>query len=67
MVRQILLSYEDPWYITKDISTGVVSQGETLEEAKANLKEALELYLEDMPEETVDTVGYYLGTLEVTA
>ena len=47
MSRQILLSYEEPWYIAKDIITGVVSQGESIEEAKQNLKEALELYFEE--------------------
>ncbi len=29
----------------------VVTQGETIEEAKKNLKEALELYFEEMPSE----------------
>ncbi len=28
---------------------GVVSQGKTIEEAKKNLREAVELYLEDQP------------------
>ena len=50
MTRQILLSFEDPWYVVKDIDTGVVSQGETVEEARSNLKEALELFFEDEPE-----------------
>ena len=46
MSRQFLLSYEEPWYVIKDIISGVASQGETIEDAKKNLKEALELYYE---------------------
>lgn len=67
MTRQILLSFEDPWYIIKDIDTGVVSQGETVEEARNNLKEALELFFEDEPEGIPDSETYYIGTLEVSA
>ena len=47
MSRQFLLSYEEPWYVVKDIVSGVATQGETIEEAKNNLREALELYYED--------------------
>lgn len=67
MVRQILLSFEDPWYIAKDISTGVVSQGESIESAKQNLREALELYFEDGNASDLQGEEYFLGTLEVTA
>ncbi len=63
-MRQILISFEDPWYVAKDIETNVASQGKTLEEAKNNLKEALELYFEDAPIEQTQT-SYYLGYLEV--
>ena len=36
-------------YVARAIELGVVSQGSTLEEAKENLKQAIELYLEDEP------------------
>lgn len=36
--------------------SGCASQGETFEEALANIKEAIELYLEDAPEEQRDIV-----------
>ena len=65
MSRQILLSFEDSWYIAKDIVTGIVSQGKSILEAKKNLKEALELYFEDMPDEKDIQEEYFLGTLEV--
>jgi predicted RNase H-like HicB family nuclease len=34
------------WYVALCVELGVVSQGKTIEEAKANLKEAVELYVE---------------------
>lgn len=47
------VTHEAPWYIARCLDVDVVSQGETVDEALANLKEALELYFEDeaMPEE----------------
>ncbi len=65
MSRQFLLSYEEPWYVVKDIVSGVATQGETIEEAKNNLREALELYYEDSEMEETDTTNYLLGVLEV--
>lgn len=38
---------EEAWYVAECPEVGVVSQGETLEKALANLKEATELYLEE--------------------
>ena len=43
MSRQILISVEEPWYVAKDIATGIASQGLSIKEAKKNIKEALEL------------------------
>ncbi|MCZ2128385.1 MAG: type II toxin-antitoxin system HicB family antitoxin [Anaerolineales bacterium] len=40
---------EDNWYVADCPEAGTVSQGETIEEALANLKEATELYLEEFP------------------
>jgi predicted RNase H-like HicB family nuclease len=38
---------EDTWYVADCPEVGTVSQGKTIEEALANLKEATELYLEE--------------------
>lgn len=38
---------EGKWYVARCLELGVASQGLTIEEAQANLKEAVELYLED--------------------
>ena len=40
---------EELWFVAECPEVGVVSQGATLEEAVANLKEATELYLEEFP------------------
>jgi predicted RNase H-like HicB family nuclease len=40
---------EDDIYVAECPEVGTVSQGYSIEEALANLKEATELYLEDFP------------------
>lgn len=37
---------ENKWYVAHCIELGVVSRGKSIEKAQANLKEAIELYLE---------------------
>ena len=37
------------WYVARCLEVEVASQGETIEAALANLREALELYFEDQP------------------
>ena len=60
-----VITREDNWYVAHCIELGVVSQGKTIEETQANLKEAVELYLEsfgmdDVPESTGETIFYPL-------
>jgi predicted RNase H-like HicB family nuclease len=43
------ITHEPPWYVARCLEVEVASQGETVENALANLKEALELYFEDVP------------------
>lgn len=40
---------EGPWWVARCLEVEVTSQGETFDEARANLTEALELYFEDEP------------------
>ena len=63
-----VITKEENWYVAHCVELGVVSQGKTVEEAKANLKEAVELYLEsfgteDLPESKGEVILY---PLEVT-
>ena len=44
-----IFNKEGRWYVARCVELGVVSQGKTIEEAKENLKEAVELYLENQP------------------
>lgn len=41
---------EEDLFIVKEIFTGVTTQGKSIEEALENIKEAVELYLEEFPE-----------------
>lgn len=41
-----LISKEDHWYVARCPELGVTSQGKDVESARANLREAIELYLE---------------------
>ena len=41
------VTQDGSWYVAKCLEVEVASQGKTVEEALANLREALELYFED--------------------
>jgi len=60
-----VITKEEKWYVAHCVELGVVSQGKTIEEAQANLKEAVELYIEsfgtdDLPESMGEVVLYPL-------
>lgn len=59
----VMIQKEEEWYVAKCLDNNVASQGKTIEEALKNLKEALELYLQN--EEIVQPKETYLTTLEV--
>lgn len=50
MELQTILWKEEDMYVIKEAVTGVTTQGKTIEEAMKNIIEAVELYLEEMPE-----------------
>ena len=58
MLFSALIKKDGDWYVARCMELDVTSQGKTVEEAKGNLKEALELYIEsfgsDIPEAEVD-------------
>ena len=59
----VMIQKEEEWYVAKCLDNNVASQGKTIEEALENLREALELYLQN--EEIVQPKETYLTTLEV--
>lgn len=62
MKLQTIFWKEGDTFIIKEASTGVTTQGSTLDEALTNIKEAVNLYLEEMPDvkstiQNMDVVG----------
>lgn len=51
-----IINKEGKWYVAQCLELGVVSQGRTVEEAQRNLKEAVELYLEDQPKVKIQSL-----------
>ena len=45
----VVINKEGKWYVARSLELGVVSQGRSIEEAEKNIKEAIDLYLEDQP------------------
>ena len=57
------LHQEEDWYIAQCLEVDVASQGHTIDEALANLAEAVELYLEEVDE----PAGHVTATPLVTS
>lgn len=49
------LRQEEDWYIAQRLEVDVASQGHTIDEALANLAEAIELYLAEVETTPPDT------------
>ena len=60
----VLTPASEGGYIALNPETGTTTQGETVDEALSNLKEATGLYLEEFPLEAV--VGSLLTTFEIS-
>lgn len=62
MKFQTIFWKEDDMYVIKKVTAGVTTQGRTIDEALANIKEAVHIYLEEMPDvkntiQNMDMVG----------
>ena len=67
---RVVVWREEDMYIAREVVTGVTSQGRTVEETLENLREALKLYLEEVPEaiERLEQLNQgIVGVLEVEA
>jgi len=60
----IVIQKEDNWYVAKCVENSIASQGMTIEDSIANLKEAIELYYEDIESEII-LPPTFITTLEV--
>ena len=65
MLYSAIVHKEDEWYVAECPEVGTASQGVSIEEAVANLKEATGLYLEEFPQKTFSHP--LLTTFEVPA
>jgi predicted RNase H-like HicB family nuclease len=60
----VIIHKEEDMYVAECLEVGTVDQGETIEEALANLKEATRLYLEECP--LPETNPRFVTSLEVS-
>ena len=60
----VVIHKEEDWYVAKCLENGVASQGRTIEDSIASLKEAIELYYEDAEPE-IFRAPAFVTTLEV--
>ena len=65
----VVINKEKSWYVAHCLEIGVVSQGKTIEEAKVNLQEAVELYIESfgMDDLTDNTGEIMLCSMDIAA
>jgi predicted RNase H-like HicB family nuclease len=61
------ITREGNWYVAQCLEIEVASQGETMETALANLRETIELRLEDEPEISLSPEPPIIATVEVNA
>ena len=66
MICTVVITKEDDVYIAKDLRTSVTDQGDTMEEALANIKEALELYYDGNDDKENMNSILYTTSLEVS-
>ena len=65
MLCTVVVEKEDNAYVARDVRTGTTDQGDTIEEALENLKEALELYYEDADDSEQKITPMFTTSLEV--
>ena len=66
MKYHAVISKEKDWIVAICLEVDVASEGKTVEEAMENLKEAVELYLEDENLESLTIKEIQVKTLEIS-
>lgn len=61
-----VITEEEEWIVATDVTTGIASQGKNNKEALKNLREALELYYEDVSGEEKTVYPTMLTTNPLT-
>jgi predicted RNase H-like HicB family nuclease len=62
----VVITEEDNWLVALEPTTGVASQGKTLDEAMHNIREALELYFEESGEKSTKQDNHHTFLTTVT-
>ncbi len=65
MLLTAVIHQEEEWFVAECPEVGTASQGKTVEEAIANLREATDVYLEEFPQHSPSHP--ILATFEVPA
>lgn len=66
MKLQTIFWKEEDMYVIREVAAGVTTQGHTMKEAMANIKEAVSLYIEEMPDAKEDLAKMnVIGALNV--
>ena len=60
----VYIEKEDDWYVAHSLESGVASQGKSIDEAIKNLKEAVDLYLDDNKDFDYNK-NVFLTTMEI--
>ncbi|HBU11801.1 MAG TPA: type II toxin-antitoxin system HicB family antitoxin [Clostridiales bacterium] len=60
----VVIQQEENWYVATCLENNVASQGKNIEEALANLKEAVALYYEDNTDD-ISASPIFITTFEV--
>ncbi len=60
----VIIQKEEDWYVATDVTSGVASQGRSIDESLSNLQEALTLYYEDNALEK-SPEPFFVTTMEV--
>ena len=64
----LIIKQEQEWFVATCLENNIASQGKTIDEAIANLKEAIALYYEDETKEDLNLIQndpIYITTLEM--
>ncbi|WP_101832990.1 type II toxin-antitoxin system HicB family antitoxin [Frankia canadensis] len=60
-----VVTHEGDWYVARALEVEVTSQGPSVEESLANLREALELYFEDEPIPAASVDGPIVAPVDI--
>lgn len=69
IINAIIEKYKDGYFAFVPELKGCVSQGDSFEEVKANIKEAIELYMESIEEDDLNSLlskDYAIAPIEVS-